>query len=309
MSAKAAASADRANTAHWALTPKRREAIAGYLFLAPYLVFFLVFLAGPVISAFVTAFVEWELLRGTYRFNGLENFQLMMEDDLFWIAMRNSLYFAIMTTAGNSVVALCAALALKSIRPGHTLFRVILYAPVVLSISVIGIVFRRLLSTFGLVNAVLEAIGIDSVNWLGDPNIVIPSMSLMTIWWGFGFPMLIFLAALYAVPESLYEAARIDGAGRWAILTRVTLPLIRPALLFIIVTQFIAHIQVFGQPYILTQEGGPGYSSYTIVLHIYRTAFRYFDMGYAGAMALSLGVVMFIFALLQFRLLGRYTEY
>jgi len=293
----------------WTLTPKRREAIAGYLFLAPYLVFFLVFLAGPVISAFVTAFVEWELLRGTYRFNGLENFQLMMEDDLFWIAMRNSLYFAIMTTAGNSVVALCAALALKSIRPGHTLFRVILYAPVVLSISVIGIVFRRLLSTFGLVNAVLEAIGIDSVNWLGDPNIVIPSMSLMTIWWGFGFPMLIFLAALYAVPEPLYEAARIDGAGRWAILTRVTLPLIRPALLFIIVTQFIAHIQVFGQPYILTQEGGPGYSSYTIVLHIYRTAFRYFDMGYAGAMALSLGVVMFIFALLQFRLLGRYTEY
>ena len=223
--------------------------------------------------------------------------------------MRNSLYFAIMTTAGNTLVALCAALALKSIRPGHTIFRVILYAPVVLSISVIGIIFRRLLSTFGLVNAVLEAIGIQGVNWLGDPNIVIPSMSLMTIWWGFGFPMLIFLAALFAVPEPLYEAARIDGAGRWAILTRVTLPLIRPALLFIIVTQFIAHIQVFGQPYILTQEGGPGYSSYTIVLHIYRTAFRYFDMGYAGAMALSLGVVMFIFALLQFRLLGRYTEY
>lgn len=293
----------------WVLTPKRREAIAGYLFLAPYLAFFLVFVAGPVISAFVTAFVEWELLRGTYRFNGLENFQLMMEDDLFLIAMRNSLYFAIMTTVGNTVVALCAALALKSIRTGHTLFRVILYAPVVLSISVIGLVFQRLLSTFGLVNAALEAVGIDGVNWLGDPNIVIPSLSLMTIWWGFGFPMLIFLAALYAVPEPLYEAARIDGAGRWAILTRITLPLIRPALLFIIITQFIAHIQVFGQPYILTQEGGPGYSSYTIVMHIYRNAFRYYHMGYAGAMALSLGVVMFVFALVQFRLLGRYTEY
>ncbi len=293
----------------WVLTPKRREAIAGYLFLAPYLAFFLVFVAGPVISAFVTAFVEWELLRGTYRFNGLENFQLMMEDDLFLIAMRNSLYFAIMTTVGNTVVALCAALALKRIRTGHTLFRVILYAPVVLSISVIGLVFQRLLSTFGLVNAALEAVGIDGVNWLGDPNIVIPSLSLMTIWWGFGFPMLIFLATLYAVPEPLYEAARIDGAGRWAILTRITLPLIRPALLFIIITQFIAHIQVFGQPYILTQEGGPGYSSYTIVMHIYRNAFRYYHMGYAGAMALSLGVVMFVFALVQFRLLGRYTEY
>ncbi len=302
-------SASSDNTSNWTLTNKRREAIAGYLFLAPYLVFFFVFLAGPVISAFVTAFVEWELLRGTYRFNGLENFQLIMEDDLFWIAMGNSLYFATMTTVGNVVVALCAALALKSIRLGHTLFRVAMYAPVVLSISVIGIIFSRLLAPFGLLNAGLELLGHDGFNYLSDPNLVLPSLSLTTIWWGFGFPMLIFLAALYAVPEVLYEAARIDGAGRRQILWQVTLPLIRPALLFIIVTQFIAHMQVFGQPYVMTNEGGPGYSSYTIVLHIYRNAFRYYHMGYAGAMALSLGVVMFVFALVQFRLLGRYTEY
>ncbi|MDE2853301.1 MAG: sugar ABC transporter permease [Chloroflexota bacterium] len=302
-------SADRSNPSNWTLTNKRREAIAGYLFLTPYLFFFLVFLAGPVISAFVTAFVEWELLRGTYRFIGLENFQLIMEDDLFWIALGNSLYFATMTTVGNVIVALCAALALKSIRLGHTLFRVVMYAPVVLSISVIGIVFSRLLAPFGLLNAGLELFGHDGFNYLADPNLVLPSLSLTTIWWGFGFPMLIFLAALYAVPEALYEAARIDGAGRWQILWQVTLPLIRPALLFIIVTQFIAHIQVFGQPYIMTNGGGPGYSSYTIVLHIYRNAFSYYHMGYAGAMALSLGVVMFIFALVQFRLLGRYTEY
>ena len=302
-------SAARGKSSKWTLTNKKREAIAGYLFLAPYLIFFLVFLAGPVISAFVTAFVEWELLRGTYRFIGLENFQQIMEDDLFWIAMGNSLYFALMTTAGNTVVALCAALALKSIRIGHTFYRVVMYAPVVLSISVIGIIFSRLLAPFGLLNAGLEVMGIDGPNYLADPNLVLPSLSVTTIWWGFGFPMLIFLAALYAVPEALYEAARIDGAGRRAILTRITLPLIRPALLFIIVTQFIAHIQVFGQPYVMTNEGGPGYSSYTIVLHIYRNAFRYYHMGYAGAMALTLGVVMFTFALVQFRLLGRYTEY
>ena len=294
---------------NWTLTNKRREAIAGYLFLAPYLFFFLVFLAGPVISAFVTAFVEWELLRGTYRFIGLENFQLIMEDDLFWIALGNSLYFAIMTTVGNVIVALCAALALKSIRLGHTIFRVVMYAPVVLSISVIGIIFSRLLAPFGLLNGIFELFGHSGFNYLADPNLVLPSLALTTIWWGFGFPMLIFLAALYAVPEVLYEAARIDGAGRWQILWQVTLPLIRPALLFIIVTQFISHIQVFGQAYIMTRGGGPGYSSYTIVLHIYRNAFSYYHMGYAGAMALTLGVVMFIFALAQFRLLGRYTEY
>lgn len=291
------------------MTNARREAITGYLFLLPYLVVFLIFLAGPVASAFVTAFVEWELLRGTYRFIGLENFQLIMEDDLFWIAMGNSLYFAVMTTTGNTVLALCAALALKGVRRGHTVYRVVMYAPVVLSISVIGAIFVRLLAPFGLLNSALEGIGIEGFNYLTDPNLVLPSLSLTTIWWGFGFPMLIFLAALYAVPDVLYEAARIDGAGRRAILMRITLPLIRPALLFIIVTQFIAHIQVFGQPYIMTNEGGPGYASYTIVLHIYRNAFRYYHMGYAGAMALVLGVVMFLFALVQFRLLGRYTEY
>jgi len=296
-------------SSRWTMTNARREAITGYLFLLPYLVVFLIFLAGPVASAFVTAFVEWELLRGTYRFIGLENFQLIMEDDLFWIAMGNSLYFAVMTTAGNTVLALCAALALKGVRRGHTLYRVVMYAPVVLSISVIGVIFQRLLAPFGLLNSALEGVGIEGFNYLTDPNLVLPSLSLTTIWWGFGFPMLIFLAALYAVPDVLYEAARIDGAGRRAILRHITLPLIRPALLFIIVTQFIAHIQVFGQPYIMTNEGGPGYASYTIVLHIYRNAFRYYHMGYAGAMALVLGVVMFLFALVQFRLLGRYTEY
>ena len=157
----------QAANASWTLTNKKREALAGYLFLAPYLIFFLVFLAGPVISAFVTAFVEWELLRGTYRFIGLENFQLIMEDDLFWTAMGNSLYLAIMTTVGNVVVALCAALALKSIRLGHTLFRVVMYAPVVLSISVIGIVFSRLLAPFGLLNAAWNCSDMaDSIIWL-----------------------------------------------------------------------------------------------------------------------------------------------
>ena len=139
--------ADSGLTSNWTLTNKRREAITGYLFLAPYLIFFLVFLAGPVISAFVTAFVEWELLRGTYRFIGLENFRLMMEDDLFWTAMGNSLYFATMTTVGN--VRDCFVRGAGAEEHSHwatRLFRVVMYAPVVLSISVIGIVFQRLLA-------------------------------------------------------------------------------------------------------------------------------------------------------------------
>jgi multiple sugar transport system permease protein len=120
--------------------------------------------------------------------------------------------------------------------------------------------------------------------------------------------LLTFLAALYAVPETLYEAAKIDGAGSWALFTGITLPLIRPALLFVLVTQFVSHLQVFGQAYVMT-DGGPGYASYTAILHIYRNAWRYYHMGYAGAMALVLAAVMLVFALIQFRLLGQRVEY
>ena len=140
-----------------------------------------------------------------------------MEDDLFWIALGNSLYFALMTTAGNVVVALCAALALKSIRLGHTLFRVAMYAPVVLSISVIGIIFSRLLAPFGLLNAGLELFGHDGFNYLADPNLVLPSLSLTTIWWGFGFPMLIFWRRFMPCRKRFTKrrALMARGAGRY----------------------------------------------------------------------------------------------
>ena len=291
----------------FSLSLKQREAVLGYLFLLPYTALFLIFLAGPTISAIQYSFLEWELLRGTKEYIGLDNFKLMLEDDLFWTSLENSLRFAATTTFGNVIVALAAAMALKHIRFG-TVYRVALYAPVVLSISVISIIFQRMLSVNGLLNYGLSLIGIKEINYLGDPSLVLTSLSITTIWWGFGFPMLIFLAALYAVPEHLYEAAKIDGANSRVLLVRVTLPLIRPALLFVIVTQFIGHTQVFGQSFIITQ-GGPGYASYTIVLHIYRNAWRYYHMGYAAAMSLTLALIMFVFALVQFRLLGQRVEY
>jgi multiple sugar transport system permease protein len=171
---------------------KRREALTGYLFLAPYILFFAVFMLGPVLAAISYAFMEWELLKGTREFVGFQNFEVMFrEDDLFWLSMKNSLFFSIMTTLGNTVVALSAASALKSIKIGHTLYRVAFYAPVVLSVSVISIIFQRLLSTNGLLNYGLSLLGLKGLNYLGDPNLVLPSLSITTIWWGFGFPMLI----------------------------------------------------------------------------------------------------------------------
>jgi multiple sugar transport system permease protein len=130
---------------------------------------------------------------------------------------------------------------------------------------------------------------------------VIPSLSLTTIWWGFGFPMLIFMAGIQNIPSHLYDAAKVDGADAWGRFAHITIPLLRPTILFVTVTQFIAHFQVFGQPYIMT-GGGPGRSSLTVIMYLYQTAWRYFRMGYGSAMAVSLAIVIIIFTIVQFQL-------
>lgn len=285
-----------------------RQILMPYAFLAPYLIAFVVFQIAPFFSGIALSFMRWELLKKSREFVGVQNFVEVFADDLFWRSLWNSFYFAVLTTLGITIVALLAALAMKHITRGQTFFRVVLYLPVILSISVVGIVWGRVISNDGLINYYITQLGIPRISFLGDAGMVIPSLSAVTVWWGFGFPMLIFLAALYAVPESLYEAAKLDGAGSWALFRFVTLPLLRYALLLVLVTQFISHMQVFGQSYILTQ-GGPGYASYPLIMYIYQTAWRYYHMGYAAAMALLLGLFMLLIVLLQIKLLGKQVEY
>ena len=285
-----------------------RDTIAAYAFVAPYLIFFIAFTLWPTVFAIRLSFSEWELLYDTREFVGLSNFIELVHDPLFWTSFGNSIYFAVLTVVGNVVVSLSAALALRSITRGQTVFRVMLYVPTILSISVMGIIMQRVLSTNGLLNYGLSLIGVRPIRFLGDAQLVMPSLSLASVWWGFGFPMLIFLSGLYAIPQSLYEAAQLDGAGGWRIFTRITIPLLRPTLLLVTVTQFISHMQVFGQPYILTR-GGPGYASYPLILYLYQTAWRYYHMGYASSMALALAAFMLIVSLLQFRIIGQRIQY
>lgn len=268
----------------------------------------MVFQILPFFSGIALSFMRWQLLERTRSFIGMQNFAEVIADDLFWRSLWNSTYFATLTTLGIAVVSLSAALALKHVTRGQTFFRVVLYVPVILSISVIGIVWSRVISNDGLFNYYITRIGIPRISFLGDAALVIPSLSAVTVWWGFGFPMLIFLAALYAIPESLYEAAKLDGAGSWGLFRYVTVPLLRFALLLVLVTQFISHMQVFGQAYTLT-SGGPGYASYPIIMYIYQTAWRYYHMGYASAMAVLLGLFMLVVVLVQIRLLGKQAEY
>jgi multiple sugar transport system permease protein len=285
-----------------------RQTLTAYAFVLPYLLAFLLFQLVPFLTGIGLSFARWELLEGTREFVGLDNFVEIFADSLFWQSFFVSFYFAVLTMAGNALVALIAALALKTVLQGQTFFRVVLYLPVILSISVVGIVWGRVISNDGLLNFYVTRLGIPAISFLGDARLVIPSLSLVTVWWGFGFPMLIFLAALYSVPESLYEAARLDGAGSWQLFRFITLPLLRYALLLVLVTQFISHMQVFGQPYILT-KGGPGYASYPLIMYIYQTAWRYYHMGYAAAMAALMGVFMLVVVLIQMRVLGRRVEF
>ncbi len=225
-------------------------------------------------------------------------------------SVKNTIYFTVMTVIGSTLVALIAALAVVRPIKGQQVFRVILYIPQLMSVGAVGLIWVWLLSTqFGVINYFLSFLGIHPINWLGDPNLVLPALSLTTIWWTFGFPMLIFIAGLQGIPDHLYEAARIDGGNGWQIFRYITLPLLRPTLLFVTVTGVIGHFQVFGQPYIITGGGGPGRASWTVIIYLYNQAWIAFRMGYGSAVAVAIALIMGAITTVQFLLIGRRVEY
>lgn len=291
------------------LNLRTREALAAYLFLAPFLIFFAIFTARAVGYAVYMSFHDWQVLSPIRPFIGFENYRELARDSVWWQSLQNTFYFAVLTVFGTSVVALLAALSVTRIKRGQDFFRVVLYMPSLLSVGVIGLTWAWLLNTqFGIINYFLSFLGIARVNWLGNGDLVIPALSLTTVWWGFGFPMLIFIAGLQGIPASLYEAARIDGAQGGQIFRSITLPLLRPTILFVTVTGFIANFQVFGQSFIITR-GGPGRESYTAILYLYEVTWRAFRMGFGSAVAVSLALIVVAFTVVQFALIGRRVEY
>lgn len=289
--------------------PRWRKVLPNYLFVLPYFLFFVLFRLGPDLYGFYVSFHEWDILLEDKPFIGLGNYRELLNDNLWWTALRNTVVVATLIVIANLLLGLLVAALLKQRIPGHQVFRVIFYTPVVLSVAVMGVVLVRVFNTqYGLLNFYLNWIGLKSVPWLTNARLVLPVISASTVWWTFGFPMLIFLAGLLNIPEPLYEAAKIDGANAWQSFLHITLPLLQPVLLFVLVTQFISHLQIFGQMFIITQ-GGPGHASYSVVLYLYDTGWRFFRMGYASAMAFSLAAIIFAITLVNFRLFGRRVEY
>jgi multiple sugar transport system permease protein len=286
-----------------------RTLLTAALFLAPYSVFFVAFLAIPIFYGLYISLHNWSLFSQNPPFTGLQNYQQLLSDNQWWTTLENTVEFSVITVVLMIIVSLGAALIVSAKLKGQTVYRVIFFAPVVLSVAVVGLIWTTMWNTdIGLVNNLLNRVGLPSVQWLSSPTLVIPSLSITTVWWGFGLPMVIFLAGLRGIPAEIYDAARVDGAGSGSLFFYITLPLLRPTMLFVLVTQVVAQFQVFGQPLILT-NGGPGTASYTVIMYLYEVAWHFYNLGYAAAIAFALAIIMGVVTAIQFFFLGNRVEF
>jgi len=273
------------------MKPQSRAAAA---LLAPALTMITLFFLVPVIGALVLSVTDFDLYSigdaSNTRFIGAGNYAKLLQNPLFWRALINTLYFTLVSVPLTVVVALATALLLDSkLARFKPFFRTIYFAPVVTTIVAVAVVFRYVYhARVGLLNQFLGLFGVPAIDWLGDPKWAMPAVILLAVWKSFGYVAVIFLAGLQNVPESLYEAARIDGAGPLRQFWHVTLPELTPTFVFVGVITGIGALQIFAEPYVMTPEGGPLNTTLTIVMLMYREGFRWWNMGYAAAVAFVL---------------------
>jgi multiple sugar transport system permease protein len=278
-----------------------REGITGYLFMAPAIAVASVFLILPVVYAIVLAFYKVQLLGDvSYRFVELKNFVRILEDERVWIALKNTAEYVAIVVPCQTLLALALALLLNQPIRGKNSFRVAFFLPTVTSSAVLTLIFMWIYTSDGLLNAILSFLRLPTYNWLGDPEVALKGIMLMNIWSTAPLFMVIFLAALQEIPESLYEAARLDGAAHWEQLWHITLPFLKPVTFFVVIMGMIGAFQLFDQSYIFSAgSGGPDNATLTLVLLIYQYAFKNLDMGYALALTLMLAVVLMTATLIQ----------
>jgi len=286
---------------------KRRFVYAG---LIPILLLFSLIYVYPIFSAFFVSLHDWELLSKTHNFLAFKNYLKVFQDAVFKRSFYNTLYFTFVYLFFTLVIGLSLALFLNSlVKPFQTILEVILFLPVV-TITVAGaLVWKWMYNpSFGVINYLLGILGMGPFKFLASPKIVIPSIIIMALWKWIGINVIIFLAGLQSIPEEFYEAARIDGASAQFLFWRITLPLLKPTLEYIFVTNILAAMQVFTEIFMLTY-GGPGISSRVVAFHIYETGFRFLKIGEASAVAFILFAFILIVTAFQFRIFKREELY
>jgi len=288
---------------------KKREAILGYFYISPWLIGFLIFVAGPMIASLYFSFCDYQLLIPP-KWIGINNYVRIFSDDpLFMKSLWNTLYYTVGSVILGVIGSLILAVLLNQRVRGETIFRSMFYLPTLTPAVAMAILWGWLFNTeFGLINRTLARIGIQGPAWLYSTEWVIPSFIIMSLWGIGGSRMIILLAGLQGIPQELYDAAEVDGVNWWTRFRYVTFPLLSPSLFFVTVTGIIGSFQVFTTSYIMT-SGGPANASLFYVLYLYRNAFEYFKMGYASALAWILFIIVIILTLLQFRLAGKWVYY
>jgi multiple sugar transport system permease protein len=286
---------------------RRDEALAGYLAILPWLLGFLIFSLGPIVASFVLMFVRWEVVTPP-AWAGLDNFDRLIHDPLVPVSLWNTLFYTVLAVPLHLLAALAAALLLNVGVRGTNIYRVLIYLPSQMPVVASAILWFFIFSpTYGLGNAVLGWFGQPAQQWLFDVNLVKPSLVIMAVW-SLGGAMIIFLAGLQGIPEALYEAARIDGAGVWRLFRHITVPLLSPTIFFNLIIGIIGSFQVFTNVLIMT-NGGPGNASLVFVLYIYRNAFQNFRMGYASLLAWVLFLIVLVLTVVQFRVSRSWVFY
>ncbi len=285
----------------------------GWWFAGPALMILAVFFVLPVLAAFAMSLTDFDLYALTdmnnLRFVGFRNYTDLLHEPLFWKSLGNTFYFVILGVPLSLGLSLGAAMLVNSkVALFRNFFRTVYFAPVVTTLVAVAVVWRYILHTrYGFLNYVLSWVGIDAIDWQGNPHWAMPSIVLLAVWKNFGYNMIILLAALQGISEDLYEAARIDGANGWQLFRHVTVPSLAPVLTLVSILTMTGYFQLFAEPYVMT-EGGPLQSTLSVLYFMYEEGFKWWSLGRASAVAFLLFVLMFAITLLQLRLSRREVQ-
>ena len=293
--------------ARWLRKPAVRRNVVSYIFIAPFVLGFLFWFLIPALASLWMVFQKWNMIDPP-EFIGLGNFGKLLTDKLFWQALKVTTVYSAIAVPLGMVLAFLLAMLMNSKVRGITVFRTIFYIPSIVPAVSNAVLWAWILnSDFGLLNALLRVFGVRRILWLQDPDWALPALVLMSLW-GLGGGMVIYLAGLQGIPNEFYEAAEIDGAGGWAKLWHVTLPLMSPVIFFNLIMSIIGTFQIFTAGYLVT-NGGPQNATLFYVLYLWRNAFLYLNMGYAAALAWVLFAIIIGLTALVFRGIGSWVYY